>query len=168
MGRTFANYGAVHQVLDAPDILRESGVGSSAFLGLLILARHHGNEDGFCWLSYSTICRETLLNRRTVISAVEQLCKLGFLRVRDDVDKPSNAYTITLSLESEKNDFTALWSETNQNAPGALWSKAGARLFEAGALLSRVGAKVHHEVVQGTKSNEGESESPPTPRSVTV
>lgn len=162
MTRTFANYNAVHQILDAPQVLRERGVGASAFLVLLIIARHHGDQDGYCWLSYTTICRETLLNRRTVISAVNQLCELGFLRVRGDVDKPSNTYTITLSLESDKDDPRAGWSEANQNAPGVLWSEAGALLFEAGALSSGVATKVHHEVVQGSMTERGGSEGSPT------
>jgi len=40
--RTFANYNAVHQILDAPQVLRERGVGASAFLVLLIIAATTG------------------------------------------------------------------------------------------------------------------------------
>lgn len=54
-------------------------VGKSSIKFVLIALANHADAQGFAWPSITSICQTTEQDRKTVISAIDALCKAGLL-----------------------------------------------------------------------------------------
>jgi DNA-binding transcriptional MocR family regulator len=66
---------------------------------LTVLAIRKNNETGCCNPSIPTICQDTGLSRKTVITALRYLKHIGLLEVASGHTGKSNRYTLTITGE---------------------------------------------------------------------
>jgi len=140
------------------DMLALRGVTASAKLVLLYLFDRQGG-NGHSWPSISTIQQGCGLARSTVIAAVAELTKTGFIEVVKPTKpsvRESNSYRVRLELVRESNQSTPSTGTKIEPEPVRNSDQSGANQSE---IHTRTGTEIGPELVRNSDPNVSVNDS---------
>lgn len=101
-------------ILNAVNRIRAFSKAKGTAWAVLQTLAYHMDENAQCYLTYTTIIRESRINKDTVGSALKKLEELGEIRIDREHRKP-NVYTLLLP-ELEQSDKTRRGRRTRPTA----------------------------------------------------